>query len=172
MNKNLLLVDLKDPKKIACIASEEAHFTSIVSWFNNAKAFTSWAGPQLSFVKEPSILRKVITKGSYLSYSLLYLDSDHEVLLGFGQIQLWPERAHLGRLVISPYFRGKGLSYQLVNQLIEIAVAKQHIKLISLFVYDDNKVAKHSYSMLGFSPAPYPKNVTPVKNCTFMTLRY
>ncbi|MBT1451108.1 GNAT family N-acetyltransferase [Glaciecola sp. XM2] len=93
-------------------------------------------------------------------------------MLGFGQVQLCPLRAHLGRLVISPDYRGLGLSYEVVNRLIEVAVRQQDIHIISLFVYESNKAALTSYNNLGFVPTAYPKDVSSIKHCQYMTLRY
>jgi ribosomal protein S18 acetylase RimI-like enzyme len=174
MDKDPISINSKrELDNIELIDAQPAHYGLILSWFSNKRQFEHWAGPSLGFPSGADELQRGLQKGDYKSFALVN-NSDHgeQVLLGFGQIQFWPNRAHVGRLVIAPEYRGKGLSYVLVNLLIEQAVALQKIQLVSLFVYNSNTAAKTSYKNLGFVESAYPQGIAKVKDCSYMTLEY
>lgn len=74
------------------------------------------------------------------------------VFVGFFRIGRDPvnfERGHLFSLYISPDFAGKGFGQQLLQEAIRITV-NEEITEMSLWVFDDNKIAKSLYSKRGF----------------------
>lgn len=171
MDKDLISIE-SSLGTIKLIRSESRHYAPLLAWVSDAHMFTQWAGPSLTRAKSADELEVSLQVGNYQSFSLVKDEDVGEQLIGFGQIQIWSSRVHLGRLIIAPQYRNMGLSYKLVNALIEQAAGQVNINSVSLFVYDNNKAAKTSYKNLGFVAAAYPKGIKHIENCTFMTLDY
>ena len=89
-------------------------------------------------------------------------------MLGFGQYYLREGRCHLGRLVIAPSERGKGLAKVLINLLGEQGKQQLNCDSLSLFVYSHNTLAKIAYEKLGFIQTQYPSDM-PLDGCIYMT---
>jgi ribosomal protein S18 acetylase RimI-like enzyme len=156
---------------IKLVTPQSQHYQTLLNWFTHKAQFEQWAGPSIPFPCESSDIESALHNNRYKSYALVNTRADGEqTFLGFGQIQIWPKRAHLGRLVIAPEHRRKSLSYVLVNMLIQEAEAFDITETVSLFVYNSNVSAVKSYHNLGFVKSPYPKGVSLVQNCSFMTL--
>ncbi|WP_371195411.1 GNAT family N-acetyltransferase [Glaciecola sp. SC05] len=172
MDKNAVPVNSKTQGSMRLEPSKAHHYVPLLSWVRQAENFVHWAGPSLKPASNPAELEISLHTNNYESFSLVKNVHQQEELLGFGQIQIWSKRAHLGRLIIAPQHRRKGLSYILINRLMELASQQHAIQSVSLFVYDENVGAKTSYENLGFVPAPYPKGIAYVPDCTFMTLDY
>jgi ribosomal protein S18 acetylase RimI-like enzyme len=71
--------------------------------------------------------------------------------LGFGQY--WVETAdsvHLGRIIVSPHERGRGLGKTLCQLLVTEAARRTGAARATLRVYKDNAAAIAIYSSLGF----------------------
>jgi ribosomal protein S18 acetylase RimI-like enzyme len=172
MDKNPVSINSNNTDSICLVRSKAQHYAPLLSWVKDDFVFVQWAGPSLERPSSASVLETSLQIGNYQSFSLVTTQQKQDQLLGFGQIQIWSSRAHLGRLIIAPEHRKKGLSYVLVNRLIQEAARQQPIQSVSLFVYDNNIAAKTSYDNLGFVPAPYPPSIAQVPDCTFMTLDY
>ncbi|MFC4701684.1 GNAT family N-acetyltransferase [Glaciecola siphonariae] len=173
MDKNTVSINTQDEfDNIELVFSMSAHYEHLLTWLPKGEAFVRWAGPSLDYPEDAASFEASLVVGNYQSYTLINASGDTPEILGFGQIQIWSSRAHLGRLIIAPQYRGRGLSYILVNLLIEKAAAQHNITSVSLFVYKDNLPAVTSYQNLGFVPSAYPKEVTFVEGCSFMTLDY
>lgn len=172
MDKDTLPIKPLSGAATRLVVSEAQDYALLLSWLKDADEFTRWAGPSLAPAATAQALQASLQTVSYQSFSLLSDASEQPQMLGFGQIQLWTSRAHLGRLIIAPEHRNNRLSYVLVNRLIEEAARQQPIVSVSLFVNNDNVAAKTSYENLGFVPTAYPKSIIALPDCTFMTLKY
>lgn len=65
---------------------------------------------------------------------------------------LTPGAVHLGRIILAPAARGKGLGRVLCRQLATRAVHSTGANTVTLRVYRDNPVAVALYTGLGFTP--------------------
>lgn len=133
----------------------DADAEHLQGWFADANQLFYWGGPGLNMDVSRSEFRLQIKLYELNSFSLV----DGEHLLGFGQFYVRLGRHHLGRLAISPQFRGKGLSKVLVTSLCELAPKMQSAKGYSLFVLPDNITALSLYQQLGFFIAEYPEAI-------------
>lgn len=144
--------------------AEQADVSSLMTWFTSQSELEIWAGPGITYPFDEQSFAKGLKLTSLKSY---VLTDSHGAFLGFGQYYLRLNRCHLGRLVINPSFRGKGLSQQLVQQLIKQGTTDLKTPTVSLFVLDHNEVAINSYKKLGFKFETYPETV-PLDNCSYM----
>ncbi len=73
--------------------------------------------------------------------------------MGFGQYWLTaPGAAHLGRIIVSPQARGRGLGRVLMQLLGAEALRSPGVQRLTLRVYRDNLAAVALYRDLGFQP--------------------
>ena len=168
MDQNAVSVNLDDSGYFLQAASLN-HTKHLFDWFRDPKEFTTWAGPRLEYPTTPEELHLGLSKVGYQYFALC--DSG-ENIIAFGQLQLLPESLHLGRLAVHPDYRGKGLSYKLLNHLIYKAYSLAHFKEISLFVYDTNDIAIKAYKTFGFDVAEWPSHVKKIPNVIYMTMPY
>lgn len=91
------------------------------------------------------------------SYSL----SDEKLTL-YGFAQHWqstPAEEHLGRIIVAPQARGKGLGRVLCQQLIDCCLCRKRRIGITLRVYRDNAAALALYRSFGFLPCETESSV-------------
>lgn len=146
-------------------AANENDCIYMMPWFQSEELLSSWAGPGISFP---------FTSASFLS-ALKLNDIASRVLtnregefLAFGQYYSRLGRCHLGRLVVHPDLRGRGISHTLLELLIKEGKTDIGATQASLFVLNDNHAAKCSYEKFGFEEAEYPEPIN-FPNCIYMT---
>lgn len=173
MDKNLIQVGSELKLRAAVIDD----LAAVSAWFVPTKVATSaqeqalirqWAGPKVTYPCSAEQLALHVMNGNYHSFTL----SENNNIVGFGQIQLVKQRAHLARLVINPKYRGLGLAKRLLSGLIENAQQQIQVKEVSLFVYLENTTAIACYTKFGFAESVTPPGINALDGCRFMTLRY
>ncbi|WP_326533816.1 GNAT family N-acetyltransferase [Pseudorhodoferax sp.] len=125
-------------------------YAVIASWIPDAAAGLRWAGPRLPFPFSASALPELLAVpgGGEASYSLI---NEAENPCGFGQHWvLQPGAVHLGRIIVAPSARGRGIGRALCHQLIAAALHATGATAVTLRVYKDNTVAVRLYASLGF----------------------
>jgi ribosomal-protein-alanine N-acetyltransferase len=125
-------------------------YAAIASWIPDAEAAVRWAGPHLSFPFGASDLPALLAVpgGGESSYSLIEGSVN---LCGFGQHWvLQPGAVHLGRIIVAPDARGRGLGRELCQRLISAALKSTAAEAVTLRAYRDNVVALNLYKNLGF----------------------
>jgi ribosomal protein S18 acetylase RimI-like enzyme len=90
-----------------------------------------------------------------------------DTALAFGQYYERLGCCHLGRLVVAPEQRGKGIGELLVTELIARGTLALGIARCSLFVLDYNTRARNLYRKLGFVEAQYPERL-PLPDCLYL----
>jgi len=172
MDKN----DIQVSSGIQLRTAAEVDFAVVSAWFSPmASAFPAsasllirqWAGPNITCPRSIEQLASYVMASQYQSFVL----ADHANIIGFGQLQLIKQRAHLARLAINPNYRGQGLAKRLLSELIENAQQKIDLKEVSLFVYIKNTTAIACYEKFGFAESATPAGISAVVGCRFMTLR-
>jgi RimJ/RimL family protein N-acetyltransferase len=126
----------------------ETDYAILASWIQNAAACARWAGPNLQFPFVAQELQRLLHVDRNCSYALSEPDG---ALLGFAQF--WPRNektVHLGRIIVAPLERGRGLGRLLVSLLVGEAILTTRPEMITLRVYRDNSAAIALYSKLGF----------------------
>jgi ribosomal protein S18 acetylase RimI-like enzyme len=125
-----------------------ADYEVIASWVPDAKACERWAGPQLRYPFIAAELPRLLAMPDASSFCLREGD---DTPIGFGQFWVKaPGFVHLGRIIVSPHERGRGLGRQLCELLVAKAARLTKAKTITLRVYKDNASAIAIYSSLGF----------------------
>ena len=136
----------------------------VLRWFKSEKAVHYWAGPGITF---PLQIKRFKTDSKFDKSQSFVLKQDR-TLLAFGQIYNRLDHCHLGRLVVSPSYRGQGIGRRLVEVLLEEGHRALGLSKSSLFVLSDNKPAMKLYQNLGFVEAEYPQTI-PLENCLYLT---
>ncbi len=125
-------------------------YASIAGWLDSAAATLRWAGPGVPYPLPPDRFEHVLQLRERPGWVLLDT-SDQRV--GFGQAwSTQPGTVHLGRLLVAPQARGRGLGRGLVQALIAQACQAAAVERLTLRVYRDNAAAVAVYSSLGFEP--------------------
>lgn len=146
-------------------AFSEAWLPELMSWFEDPHACRVWGGPGFRFPFTRDTFRADARLDDLATFVLI---SDGAGLLGFGQYYLRVGRCHLGRLVIAPGHRGRGLGGSLVRELCRAGSADLGVETCSLFVLPGNERAIRLYERLGFAPARYPEPDPMFDDCVYM----
>lgn len=121
---------------------------TVLSWIETPEQLKLWGGSALSF--PPEMERTWCEIEARDDNSFVLVDAVGQ-LVGFGQtLSRAANVIHLGRIIVSPLFRGKGLGRLLCEQLIHVAVEHCHPDQITLNVYKNNAVAFSLYTAIGF----------------------
>ena len=124
-------------------------FLALAAWIPDASACRRWAGPNLPYPFADGDLEALLTAEGRASHVL----ADGAAPVAFGQHWvLTPGRVHLGRIIVAPEARGRGLGRILCQQLMAAAVQATGARAVTLRVYRDNAVAQALYTSLGFRP--------------------
>ncbi|WP_386079112.1 GNAT family N-acetyltransferase [Vreelandella sp. F11] len=127
---------------------EQIDYQTIAAWVTDQKSCARWAGPLVPFPFAAEKLPKLLAVKGGSSYCLS--DSSNSCI-GFGQFWAGKEGAvHIGRIIIAPEARGKGVGRLLCEQLIAKARQSTGSSTVTLRVYRDNHAAHSLYSSLGF----------------------
>ena len=128
-----------------------ADYVEICSWVTDAAVCRQWAGPSITFPPHADRLPADLTKDGQESFSLV----DGESLIGFGQYWTIETGAvHIGRVIVSPRSRDKGIGRCLVEALISQGVASTGADRVTLRVAGGNARAQKLYESMGFQPVP------------------
>lgn len=142
----------------------DEHFIELMSWFSSEDELNLWSGPNFRYPFDLSSFKSDLKLDTLKSFSLISNEGD---FLAFGQYYLRLGMCHLGRLVVNPNLRGKGIASHLIKQLSIFGKSDLRTDSCSLFVLGHNESAIQAYTKLGFSMVEYPEEI-PLKNCFYM----
>jgi len=142
----------------------DENLIELMSWFSSEDEVSIWSGPNFRYPFNLNTFKNDLNLDALNSFSLVTNEGD---LLAFGQYYLRLGKCHLGRLVVNPNLRGKGIASHLISKLSTLGKADLNTDSCSLFVLRHNKSAIHAYTKLGFSIADYPEKI-PLENCLYM----
>jgi ribosomal protein S18 acetylase RimI-like enzyme len=142
----------------------ESHLTEMMTWFSNEQALTDWSGPGFRYPFNLSSFIEDLKITTLNSFVLVTTEND---FLAFGQYYQRLDKCHLGRLIVNPKFRGRGIASELINRLCALGTKELEVCECSLFVLSHNNKAIRAYEKFGFSFANYPDEI-PLKNCLYM----
>ncbi len=127
---------------------QRPHYATIADWLDSAEATQRWAGPGVPFPLPSERFAQVLELGLRPGWALL---DEQGQCLGFGQYWMTDAcTAHLGRIIVSPLARGRGLGRLLMQSLGEQALREDGMQRLTLRVYRDNAAAVALYRDLGF----------------------
>jgi len=135
-------------ERLALRTPGSSDYEALASWVADASACVRWASPRLRFPFTAAELPELLAVPDAGSYCMSERDGKP---LGFGQFWVVTAGAvHLGRIIVSPNERGRGLGKSLCELLIAEAVPATGATAVTLRVYLDNAPALAVYSSLGF----------------------
>ena len=146
------------------IKAKEHHLIEMMSWFSDEQELQNWSGPNFRY---PFNLSSFTEDLKMNSISSCVLTSNESEFLAFGQYYQRLDKCHLGRLIVNPKFRGKGIAAKLMSHLCERGQQELKLTSCSLFVLAHNESAIKSYKKFGFSFTDYPEQI-PLANCLYM----
>ena len=129
--------------------AQPADYAIIATWITDAASCLYWAGPRVHFpFKVGELAQQLAIPGG--GESLCMVDKELG-LCGFGQHWVvTPGSVHLGRIIVSPHARGRGLGRQMCQLLVAAAVKATGAGAVTLRAYRDNTPAIRTYTSLGF----------------------
>ena len=142
----------------------ESHLQEMMSWFSNEKELTDWSGPNFRYPYDLSSFTEDLKLSSLRSFSLV---SSKAEFLAFGQYYQRLDKCHLGRLIVNPAFRGKGIATNLMRLLCNQGIKELKVTACSLFVLAHNEYAIQAYKKFGFVFANYPDEIS-LAHCLYM----
>jgi ribosomal protein S18 acetylase RimI-like enzyme len=142
----------------------ESHLIEMMTWFSNEQDLMDWSGPNFRY---PFDLSSFVVDLKLSTLSSFTLISHKSEFLAFGQYYQRLDRCHLGRLIVNPNFRGKGIASELIQQICKLGLNDLGIKECSLFVLEHNVSAIKAYEKFGFAFVNYPEEI-PLENCLYM----
>ncbi|PSM14126.1 GNAT family N-acetyltransferase [Stenotrophomonas maltophilia] len=129
------------------------HYPCIAGWLDSVAATQRWAGPGVAFPLPPEAFAQALELAERPGWVLL---DGEGACMGFGQYWLTaPGTAHLGRIIVSPQARGRGLGRVLMQLLGAEALRSPGVQRLTLRVYRDNLAAVSLYRDLGFQPVEH-----------------
>ena len=131
----------------------DEHLRELMTWFPDRESCRVWGGPSFRHPFTEATFREDAHWEELPSYSLVGGSGE---LLGFGQFYRRWDRCHLGRLVVSPHHRRRGLGAVLVDGLAALGRKRLAAQECSLIVMAANVPAVHLYRKLGFEPVAWP----------------
>ena len=126
----------------------------MMAWFPDAASCHVWGGHRFRF---PFTEATFVEDSRVHELPTYVLVADTGELLAYGQYYLRVGRCHLGRLVVAPTHRGRGVGERLVRELVTLGSNRLGVSESSLFVVPDNTRAVALYRRLGFTPTAYPE---------------
>lgn len=146
------------------VQADQIHLIEMMTWFKNKADLIQWAGPNFRY---PYTAESFTIDLNLKNLSSWCMVSDANDLLAFGQFYQRLGKCHLGRLVVHPRSRGRGLGGVLVEKLRRKGRHKLSLKDSSLFVLEHNISARKLYLASGFVEMDYPETI-PMDNCLYM----
>ena len=129
-------------------------YARLVQWVPDAAALYLFAGP--SFVWPPTVAQfeQLATRPGLSAWVLD--DDQHQAAWGHFDLTTQGRSARLGRVIINPRYRGRGLGHTLTRAAIERARVLE-MSEIRLAVVADNEPALKAYRRAGFEEVVDPE---------------
>lgn len=141
------------------------HFVEMLTWISSQAQLHEWAGPNVTYPCTAHTLMIDFKVSTLLSFALV---DNQNNLMAFGQCYERVKHCHLGRLIVAPEFRGKGLVAKLIDLLSIVGCREFNTDVCSLFVLKANNAAIKAYQRIGFELSDYPFEI-PLDSCLYMT---
>jgi ribosomal protein S18 acetylase RimI-like enzyme len=149
---------------VQCRDAVPADLAVVAPWVGSRRECERWAGPRIPYPLQLSALAVQIEMAEAVNVVL----EDEQGIAAFGQaLARGPGRAHLGRIIVRPDARRRGLGRILIAALLARAEAAGR-PLATLYVYRDNAAAIRLYTSLGFRRSARPPEDPPSSGVWFM----
>jgi RimJ/RimL family protein N-acetyltransferase len=123
-------------------------YDALIGWVFDARELLRFGGPELRWPLDAAQLDTLASDPQRLCWTVVLVGSrepaGHVELMVRGQ-----DSAHMGRVIIDPALRGRGLGSELTRALLAQARARR-LHQVTLHVYVDNPPAIAAYERCGF----------------------
>lgn len=129
----------------------------LISWVPDKEFLLQWAGPSYTFELLDKQLRHDIdlmleNDAKSLMFSAKHIENNetvgHVQLMGIDRTNM---SARIGRVIVGEKEnRGKGIGFQIINAVLDIAFNELELHRVDLGVFDFNKSAIACYEKAGF----------------------
>lgn len=141
------------------------HLPELMSWLDSESACRQWGGPWFQY---PFTAESFSRDCRWQELPTFVLQGEGERMLAFGQYYNRLNHCHLGRLVVSPQYRGMGVGRQLIVNLVSHGSDALGLERCSLFVLKDNHAALALYEKMGFTKTDYPEQEQGLEACHYL----
>jgi RimJ/RimL family protein N-acetyltransferase len=149
--------DTGDPDEVILRYFRESDFEYLRSLSVSPEFLKQWAGPSLTFPIEDEELRRYMdganhpAQSNLLIYSAVHKASGKVVgHISLAAIDRTNRSARVGRVVVDPLYRDKGIGKRMMMEMLRIAFEGLEMHRVSLGAFDFNTSALRSYEAVGF----------------------
>jgi len=156
-------------------ASTVEDVRAVAAWIRTEADLRTWSGSTFRWPLEVEQLRAYVTEAPDRHRLMWTAVPDPEaprpdqprpdrVVLGHASLALTPDgtAGRLGRILVDPDRRGRGLGRAMVTSAVAAAFAQTRIAALTLGVYRQNTAARRLYEGLGFTTTAVLEGVTTV----------
>ncbi len=156
----------RDADGWSLVIAREPDIDGIMTWFPDATATATWAGPSFRFPFTRHTFHEDCLWKKMATYAL---KSPDNALAGFGQLYNRFDKINMARLVVAPDIRGQGAGKRLISLLMEVGRETFELEEFSLFVFRHNTPALECYRAMGFEIREYPQGAPLAELCYYLT---
>jgi len=133
--------------KMELKAFEKEDYAQLIEWIDSNKLNYQWGGPKFDFPLDFTQISQHCSQPEVFPFIFVVAGQN----AGYVELSKVTEsHFRICRVFVSNRFRGQGMSKIMLSQLIAMAKAKYDPSVLSLAVFEHNKVAKNCYESLGF----------------------
>lgn len=148
---------------------DQCNSETLISWIDTAETLMQFAGPSFSFPLTKEQLDKSLSDKNRFAFQAMELNT--QTMIGYGEIYLKKQSAHLGRIIIGEEkLRGKGYGQTIIKFLLDYAFKNLHQSKVELNVFEWNTVAINCYKKMGFVFNPENNSIRIVNRKTWVAL--
>ncbi|MBT2405284.1 MULTISPECIES: GNAT family N-acetyltransferase [unclassified Streptomyces] len=142
----------------------------LIDWITGPTELITWAGPSFSWPLDEAQLTAYATDPARHTFTAISADSEPVGHISLRRHDDAPG-ARLGRVLIAPASRGRGLGESLLTLAIDQAFGDLALPLLDLGVYAHNTPAVRLYEKLGFRTHQVIKDVEQVDGVWWTALQ-
>ncbi len=149
---------------------KKCDINQLIQMVPNSRILLQWAGPKYTYPLDADQLKKTLvrTRGDLPNFQV-YKAVQEKPKRTVGHIQLMDidyqsSTCILGRVLIYPDFRGKGLGSEMVRLAVIEAFEIIGLREVTLGVFDFNTSAIATYKHVGFKEYDFKENVRQFEN--------
>jgi RimJ/RimL family protein N-acetyltransferase len=135
-----------------------ADIDTLIGWVPDATALLQWAGPTLSWPLTRAQLERDLAAGTSLMFTACDATGAAVGHIEIKAIDRTHANAMLGRILIAPMARGRGLSVPLVRAALRVCFDELKLHRVALRVFAHNAAAIASYARAGFVQEGYERH--------------
>lgn len=136
---------------------DRSHIPTLMSWIDTPEFLLQWAGPTFRFPLTEQQIEKYIENANkdtstLFVYSAVFKETGDVIgHIALSNIDREQKSARVGKVIIGDSrFRGKGIGYLMIREVLKIAFEKLNLHRVSLGVFDFNTSAIACYEKAGF----------------------